>query len=309
MRALVTGACGFVGKYLAEHLTQSGDIVHGTYLMHPPEGLPWEASQLDISNYNACYGLIKSFKPEVIYHLAGISFVPEAEENFSNALVVNVGGVNNIARSCHLLDNKAKLVIISSAEVYGRIKPEYLPLSEETPINPANNYSLSKRMAELIAPRYEQFHTISTVTMRPFNHIGPGQNNRFVASSFAYQLASIARAKAEPVLRVGNLEAKRDFCDVRDIVIAYRLAAEKGSGVYNLGSGVATPVQFILDELVKISGLDVTIEQDPARMRASEVPEIRGDCTKAYHELGWQTTRSLSQALSDVYQYWYDQLA
>ncbi|MEZ4754232.1 MAG: GDP-mannose 4,6-dehydratase [Bdellovibrionota bacterium] len=308
MRALVTGACGFVGRYLANHLVESGDQVQGTFLIHEPKDVSWESTQLDVSNFNESYNLIKNFKPQVVYHLAAISFVPEAEENFSNALVINVGGVNNIARACHLLDNKAKIVLISSAEVYGRIKPHDLPISEQTPLNPANNYSLSKLMAELIAPRYEQFHTISSVIMRPFNHIGPGQDNRFVASSFAYQLASIAHGKQEAVIRVGNLEAKRDFSDVRDIVIAYRLAAEKGSGVYNLGSGVATPVQSILDELVKISGLDVKIEQDPARMRASEVPEIRADCTKAYHELGWQTQRSLSQALSDVYKYWYDRL-
>ncbi|MCB0317455.1 MAG: GDP-mannose 4,6-dehydratase [Bdellovibrionales bacterium] len=308
MRALVTGVCGFVGKYLADYLVEYGDTVVGTYLQAEPQNVTWQSTYLDISDFKSCYSLIKQFKPDVVYHLAGISFVPEAEENFTNALVINVGGVNNIARSCHLLENNAKILIISSAEVYGRIKPEFLPLSETTPINPANNYSLSKRMAELIAPRYEQFNTISSVTLRPFNHIGPGQNNRFVASSFAYQLALIANGKEAPVIKVGNLEALRDFSDVRDIIIAYRLAAEKGHGIYNLGSGIATPIQYLLDHLIKISGLKVRIEKDMERMRPSEVPEIRADCSKALRDLGWKTQRSLEQSLADIYKFWFDNL-
>ena len=304
MRTLITGACGFVGGYLARHLQAQGDEVLGTVYSSDDRVFPFKTQRVDITSPEECSKVILTYRPEVVYHLAGIAFVPEAEDNFIRAISVNVGGVNNIFRACHLLELKTTVVLISSAEVYGRIKPTDLPITEETPINPANNYSLSKRMAELVAPRYEQFGYVRSVVMRPFNHIGPGQDNRFVASSFAYQLARIAQGKQDPVIQVGNLEAKRDFLDVRDVVRAYRLAAEKGRGVYNLASGNAIPIQEILDLLIKISGLNVRVERDPARMRAAEVPEVRGSYEKAKRELGWTPQHSMAETLQQIYAYW-----
>jgi GDP-4-dehydro-6-deoxy-D-mannose reductase len=316
MRALVTGARGFVGKFLIAHLLECGDQVLATDLSsakwienNPAFGKGTfdhenlQHQSLDVSIAEDCQIIINKFKPDVIYHLAGISFVPQAEDNFNNALLVNVGAVNNIIRTCHLLENKARVIFISSAEVYGRMALQYLPLKEETPLLPANNYSLSKAMAELVAARYAQFGHVIPVVMRPFNHVGPGQDPRFVVASFASQLAAIANGKQKPLISVGNLEACRDFSDVRDIVRAYRMAGIKGSGVYNLCSGVARSIQSILDDLIRISGLKVEIQKDQERMRAAEVPQIYGSYAKAQLELNWRPEISFEQTLVDTYQY------
>lgn len=305
MRALVTGACGFVGGYLIPHLCAAGDEVLGTVL---PEAAgrtyPYPTVALDVTDSVAVFETIYNFKPDIIYHLAGMAFVPEAEENFVRALTINVGAVSHIFRACHLLDNKATVVVVSSADMYGRIQPADLPLTEETPIRPASNYGLSKAMAELVPERYTQFGQVRAVIARPFNHIGPGQNERFVASNFARQLALIGAGKTAPVLRVGDLEARRDFSDVRDVVAGYRLAGIKGNGLYTFCSGRAVSIRTLLDTLITVSGVSVTVEIDPARLRQVETPEIYGSYAKAERELGWRPTISLEQSLRDIYERW-----
>jgi GDP-4-dehydro-6-deoxy-D-mannose reductase len=156
-------------------------------------------------------------------------------------------------------------------------------------------------MAEQVAQRYQQFGYVRTIIARPFNHIGPGQDSRFVVSSFCEQLTKISKGQSAPIIKVGNLDARRDFSDVRDIVRAYRLAAISGQGVYNFGSGRAISIKSILDQLIKISGVNVTIEQDPTRMRPSEVPIVYGSFEKAYKELGWKPEISIEQTLQDTY--------
>jgi GDP-4-dehydro-6-deoxy-D-mannose reductase len=309
MKIAVTGAAGFVGGYLLEHLMSLDDSVLALCL---PGSIP-ETSQrvrgveyrdVDITQAKSVSQAILDFHPDAVIHLAGISFVPEAEENFENALRINVGGTQSIYRIAHLLQSNIKVILVSSAEVYGAVQPNELPVSETTALRPANNYSLTKAMAELVASRYGRHETLQTVVMRPFNHIGPRQSNRFVASSFAYQLALIAKGKAPPVLKVGNLAARRDFSDVRDIVRAYRLATVHGQGVYNLGAGRSIPVQDVLDILLQISGLTVRIEQDPTRMRASEVPDVYADISKAERELGWSPSVAIEESLRDIYADW-----
>ena len=159
-------------------------------------------------------------------------------------------------------------------------------------------------MSEIIGGRYVQGGYVRSVIMRPFNHIGPGQNDRFVASSFAKQLAAISKGKAAPVIKVGNLDAKRDFSDVRDIVRAYRLGALRGDGIYNLGAGKSVRVHDVLDLLIEVSGAKVTIENDPARMRPAEVPEFYGIYAKAKRDFGWEPTIPLRDSLRDLYRYW-----
>ena len=310
MKALVTGATGFVGNYLVNHLLQSGDEVCGTYIV--VNGLSDVGKvdgcryvECDVTNEKLAQQLIADFQPDVVYHLAAIAFVPEAEGNFSKALEINVAGTNSIIRACTLLDKKVNFLFISSAEVYGRSTT--FPVTEENPIAPNNNYSLTKIMAEFVLNRYVSANKISGVIVRPFNHIGPFQNDRFVVSSFAKQLALIANHKAEPVMKVGNLTSKRDFSDVRDIVRAYRLAALKGSGVYNLCSGQAYEIQDILDTLIKISGLKVAIKQDPERIRPSDTPINYGSYAKAERELGWHPEYKLEETLRDIYSYWLEQ--
>lgn len=312
MKTLVTGAGGFVGQYLVQHLSDMGDEVLATDHKVPDSAaniarVRW--ATLDVTDATACADLISQYEPEVIYHLAGMAFVPEAENNFDRALIVNVGGTNNIIRAVHLLHLGSTVVLISSAEVYGRITHADLPITEETRLNPANNYSLSKVMCEQVAGRYGQFGFVRPVVMRPFNHVGPGQDNRFVVSSFAYQLAQIKAGKAAPVIRVGNLEAQRDFSDVLDIVKAYRLAAGQGQGTYNLCSGKPTSIQWLLDTLISISGVEVEVQQDSSRMRPSEVPALYGSYEKARKDLGWQPQVSLEGTLERTFDDWFKKIS
>ncbi len=309
MRALVIGAAGFVGRYLTEHLLEQGDEVFGTCIEgHVPGLAPENSLVLDINEQHACAEVIRRVQPEVVYHLAGIAFVPEAEADFGRTLQVNVGGTANVVRQCHLLNQGVSLLFVSSAEVYGQVPAHTLPIREETEVRPENNYSLSKRMGELVVERYSRTGSLRHTIARPFNHIGPGQDERFVASNFARQLAAIALHRAPPVLEVGNLEARRDFSDVRDIVRAYRRIAQTGVGVYNLGSGVPRSIQSLLDTLIAVSGLQVEIRQDPSRMRGPEVMELYSSNDKAWRECGWKPSIPFERSLEDVYRYWYDKL-
>lgn len=310
MRALVTGANGFVGHHLVPHLLEQGDVVLGLGLgvdlpnSQANQRANYNFKELNISDRNACTAVIGEFQPEVIYHLAGMAFVPSAEEDFERALLVNVAGTNNIVRSAHLLHKPTTVVFVSSAEVYGRIEPSELPIVESSHIRPANNYSLTKYMAELCLLRHAQLGFIKPLIIRPFNHTGAGQSKDFVVSNFAWQLARIKHGLSKPIIEVGNLDAKRDFSDVRDIVRGYRLAAIKGSGIYNLGSGEARSIQSILDQLISISGLDVKVRTDPSRIRKAEVSEIYGSYSKASLELAWKPEHSFADTARTVYQYW-----
>jgi len=300
MRALITGASGFVGHHLIQHLIECGDEVVGTGLSDSHGAV--QTLQLDVRDSRRVRQVVLNYVPDVIYHLAGIAFVPEAERNFELALAVNAGGTLSILDGASALSTPVRVVLVSTGEVYGKVMPQELPLRESSTLKPCNHYALSKVMAESVPLRYIDHPTLSTVTIRPFNHIGAGQDERFVASSFARQLARIALGKAEPCISVGNLEAERDFSDVRDIVRAYRLAATRGSGVYNLGSGRAVPVQYILDTLIRLSGLNVRIERDPSRLRPSDMPIHYCSIEKAQAELGWSPTYALDDTLDWIYQ-------
>lgn len=304
MRALVTGACGFVGPHLIKHLQSFGDEVAGTY-RNARHANPPKSYVLDLFDRTAVVAMIRDFKPDVIYHLAGMSFVPEANSNFPKAIELNVGVTEVLLRACSEEASAAKFIFISSGEVYGRVT-ETLPFVESLPLDPANYYSLTKAMAEMLVRNYG--HKISCIIARPFNHIGPGQDVRFVTSTFANQLAQIAHGMKDPVIRVGNLEAERDFTDVRDVVRGYRLAALKGRGVYNFCSGRPVSIRSILDELIAVAQIRVTIEQDLQRMRPSENPVVYGSFDRAWQDLEWQPLISLKEGLRGVYNYWYDEV-
>lgn len=303
MRALVTGACGFVGRYLIEHLQECGDEVLGS--VHQETVITnFPKVQLDVRDQSACERVLNDFNPDVVFHLAAISFVPEAESNFENALAVNVGAVRNLCRTIAAQLNKPKLIFASSAEIYGRISQEDLPITEEILPKPGNSYSLTKLMAEEVIKYFQFYHGIEATILRAFNHIGPGQDDRFVASSFARQLAKIKLQRGEPRLYVGNLDPQRDFSDVRDIVKGYRAAAEKGRGIYNLGSGQAIAVRKILEILIGLSGVTVDVVPDPNRMRGNEVPQVYGSYLKAERELGWKPRIPLEDTLKSIYEDW-----
>lgn len=308
MRALVIGAGGFVGRHLVEHLVEEGDQVVGTVLRESGDELPCQSVSLDICDEEHVGRLLMSLKPEVIYHLAGIAFVPEAEQEFEKTLRINVAGTANITRQSRLLGSTPRLLFVSSAEVYGHVRPDELPVRENNQVRPSNNYSLSKRMGELVVERYARQGGLRASIVRPFNHIGPGQDPRFVASNFALQLARVAHGLTPGVLEVGNLDAKRDFSDVRDIVRAYRLLALKHEGIFNLGSGRSHSIRELLDLLIDISGIKVSIRQDPSRMRGPEVAELYGSNETATNACEWTPEITLRKSLEDTYKYWFEKV-
>lgn len=302
MRALVTGAFGFAGLHLLRRLADCGDEILAASLENPPAALGCPTAHIDVTSLDSCVRCVNEFKPEVIYHLAGLAFAPDADRDFNNALIVNTGGTFNILKASGDSGLNPKVIVISSSEVYGLIGAERMPLTEDLPVSPNNSYGLSKATVELVAKRFER--NLRVVTVRAFNHIGPGQRPDFVVSSFAKQLADIKLGKSAPVIRVGNLDAKRDFTDVRDIVRGYRLAAERGEGIINLCSGRAAAVQEILDTLIDLSGLKVSVERDPARMRPAEMPIVVGSYAKAKKTLGWEPEIPLERSLKDALDYW-----
>jgi GDP-4-dehydro-6-deoxy-D-mannose reductase len=198
------------------------------------------------------------------------------------------------------------LLIAGSNEIYGHVKPEDLPLTEETPLRPVNPYAVSKATQDLLAYQYYASHRLRTIRLRPFNHIGPRQSEQFVVSAFAAQIARIEAGRQAPIIRVGNLAAERDFTDVRDMVRAYALAARHGQVplAYNIGSGRCVSIRWLLDTLLTFSERDIAVEPDPARMRPADVPRVVSDSRRFREHTGWEPQISIEQTLFDVLEYW-----
>ena len=308
MRALVTGAFGFAGRHLLAHLQASGDAVLGTLLPGEKKTADCPSVVLDVCDREACHAVVREFDPDAVYHLAGMAFGPDAEKNFDAALRVNVAGTFNVLCACAADGRERRIVHISSAEVYARADGNELPITENSPTSPHHHYALSKLMGELAAQRFRFKTSLKIAIIRAFNHIGEGQRYDFVASNFAWQLSRIKKGLLPPVMRVGNLEPRRDFSHVKDIVRGYRLAALKGEGVYNLCSGRSISIEALLNHLIEISGVKVAVERDPARVRPAEIPEIRGSAEKARLELGWTPEiDDIRVGLADSFAFWMKQ--
>lgn len=302
MRALVTGATGFVGRYLVERLAQDGAEVFAAGGPHDTEP-HFPIDLLDTQTIAAAFDLAQ---PDIVFHLAAQAFVPRAVEAPGETYKTNVTGTANVLATLRAwrerAGRKARLLFVSSAEVYGVQPQEAMPLDESRAPNPANPYAASKAAAEAIVLGETRSFGVDAVITRAFNHIGPGQAEQFVVSSFASQLARIA-AGGEAVLSVGNLQAKRDFLDVRDVVDAYvQLASAGRSGeIYNVCSGTAISIREVLGELIRIAHVPVEVREDPARMRPADVPLLYGNNEKLRSATGWAPRIPLRRTLQDVY--------
>lgn len=308
MLALVTGAAGFAGRHLVQALTQAGHEVVGTDLAvagDPPTCSAWHA--LDVTDAQACATLLSSVCPDRLFHLAGQAHVGQAEQDPERCLAVNFGGTRAVLQACLAGSPSTRVLVISSAEVYGAVPPADLPVSEESPLRPATAYALSKAAAEMAA-RYASAKGLAVVILRPFNHIGPGQSDDFVASAFAHQLARIEAGKQEPVIRVGNLSAVRDLTDVRDTVRGYLRAAEAGrdGAVYNVTSGTPVSIRELLDTLLDLCREKVSVAEDPARMRPEDQPVFHGSGARLLAETGFRAELDLRGTLEGVLDYWRD---
>lgn len=301
MRILVTGAGGFVGNHLCPLLSSNGHEVLALDHSNKLKSKEIKSVGGDITDYDTILKIFNEFKPEAVYHLAGLAFIPLCEKDFQKTLDVNVMGTYNLLKASEKTQLLKKFILISTANVYGIVKEEDLPLTEDSPVVPNNNYAVSKLMAEEAVRKYERTHNIPCIIFRAFNHIGPGQAKEYVIPSFAYQISEIKKSESSETLKVGNLAAKRDFTDVRDIVDAYLLALEKGQGVYNLCSNNEISIEEIVNKLIKISGTGVDTEVDPERLRPNDLPVLKGDNSKVMKELGWNPKYSLDQTLEDIY--------
>lgn len=304
MKALITGATGFVGHYLADELNGTYETI-GAYWPEPAPSshLKFAAlHKLDIRDEAAVRDLVAMVQPDVIFHLAAQTHVPTAFKAPWDTLETNIQGTLNFLQATLDIVPNSRILVISSSEVYGVVQAADLPLTESQPYNPGNPYSVSKVTGELLSRQYFMAHGLDVIITRPFNHIGPGQSTRFAVADFATQITAMQRGEREPVLRVGNLSAQRDYLDVRDVVQAYRLLAEKGIAgeVYNICRGQAHPLQSLVEMLIEMAGIPVQIEVEASRLRPLDLPILMGDPTKIRTQTGWQAEIPIEQTLRDI---------
>ena len=312
MKMLVTGACGFAGSHLTEFLLNQNDQV--TALAAPSESTANLSAVLDsidletadLTDRRRCSEIISAVKPDVVFHLAAIAFLPDAAADPARLFAVNLGGVQNLADAVITHCPAARFLLVSSGEVYGQVSPEETPTPENHPLRPANPYAHSKVFAETLLFQMHKAQNLNLVVVRPFTHIGPRQRPEFAASNFARQIAQIEKGGTKPVIRVGNLDARRDITDVKDMMRAYKMAAmaDNQQGPFNIGSGEAVSISSILDELISLARIKVQREVDPARLRPSDVPVLAGDCSAFEKATGWQPRIPLRQSLEDLLNYW-----
>jgi GDP-4-dehydro-6-deoxy-D-mannose reductase len=307
MKALIIGAAGFVGGYLIKELKAAGWEVHATCL--PNEEIKEECSaySLDILKKEDISPLLDNIKPDVVYHLAAQSSVSVSWKRPQLTAEINVVGSINVLEAVRDAEKKdMRLVLIGSGEEYGYIREGACPLSETEPLNPGNIYAATKACQDMLGKIYARAYKMDIILVRAFNHSGPAQSNIFVISDFCRQIAEIEKGMKEPVINVGNLSAKRDFTDVRDVVRAYRLLGEKGisGNVYNVGRGKAVEIQYILDTALSYTDKPIEVKRDPARMRASDIPLIEPDVSHIYEDTGWRAEITMEQTIKDTLDYW-----
>lgn len=294
MRSLITGGRGFVGKWLARHLSDLGDEVVAI------------DQEVEITDPAALLAAVTASAPDAIYHLAALTHVGQSWDEPLRVLEVNVIGTGALLAAARECGTNPRILVTSSAEVYGAVtEPGRLPLREDSPTAPLTPYAASKLAAEALVTQAHLGHGQHVVTVRPFNHIGPGQTPNFAVPALAKRIVEAERSGARAI-PVGNLSARRDFTDVRDVVRAYRLLIESGSAgaVYNVCTGRDVSIQEIADGLLGLAGSSLQLETDPLLVRPVEVPVLRGDPQHLQDATGWKPEVPLEQTLADVLAYW-----
>lgn len=312
MKALIIGAAGFVGSYLAENLiNEYGWTVYATKLEHETFSIEKvTVLTLDVLDGESVYELLQEIKPDYIFHLAAQSSVALSWKKPELTLDVNIKGCVHLLEAVRKLDYSPRVLLIGSGEEYGYLQDNEIPVKEDTVLRPGNFYAATKACQNMFGKIYADAYQMQVMMVRAFNHIGPGQAPLFVVSDFCKQVAEIEYGKREPVLYVGNLSAKRDFTDVRDIVNAYAKLIQKGSAgeTYNIGSGHAVSIQSILDQIVAMSEKEIRVETDAGKMRPVDVPIIEADISKIVRETGWRPEIPLHVTLREVLEYWREQI-
>lgn len=309
-RILITGAGGFVGKHLIRQLqsSQPSASFYGIVLnkVDNPEIGGVEMLAADLLDSQRVHEVMETVKPDAIYHLAAQSSPRLSFQIPAETLQNNLLSQLNLFQSCLTLNIKPNILIVGSADAYGMVKPENLPVTEQTPFRPSNPYAVSKAAQDLLGLQYFLSHKLPILRARPFNHIGPGQRQGFVATDFASQVARIEVGLQEPILTVGNLTAKRDFTDVRDVVRAYDLLMQFGTPgeAYNICTGHSHSIQYLMETLIKLSRVPIEVRVDQARMLPADIPDIRGDSTQLRQATGWEPTIPFERSLNDILDDW-----
>jgi GDP-4-dehydro-6-deoxy-D-mannose reductase len=313
-KVLITGVTGFAGSHLAEHiLTMPEVMVSGTFLSQKSVANVSTVKdkinlvQIDLQDTTAVAQLIDSVQPDFVYHLAAL---PAVAESFEKPVVTIV---NNVSVQINVLEalrksklSHCKILIVTSANVYGKVAPSDLPIDEQTPFNPTNTYAVSKIAQDYLALQYFTSYNMQIIRVRPFNHMGPRQATGFVISDFAKKIAEIEKGLIEPKIAAGNLFPKRDFTDVRDIVRGYTEIMEKGvvGDVYNIGSGKSYKIADILSQMLAMAKVKITVEKDEELLRPSDIPELVCDNSKLIKVTQWAPSIPLKKTLQDTLDFW-----
>lgn len=309
MRSLIIGGAGFVGKYLVRHLLELGHEAIVTKLPSEKIGNAMEDAKfydLDILNKEAVSELLDETLPDLIFHLAAQSSVSRAWNNPQQTIDVNVKGSTNVLDGIRSMGKKSRILLVGSGEEYGSVLPSEIPVRETNSLRPDNVYAATKACQNMIGRIYAQAYGMDLVMVRAFNHIGPDQSPVFAAADFCRQTALIEAGMQDAVIRVGNLEARRDFTDVRDVVRAYALLAEQGQAgeTYNVGSGHAVSIGDVLKLVLEQSAVKIQVEVDKQRLRPVDVPVMEADVRKVWRDVGWKAQIRLEQTIEDMVEYW-----
>lgn len=314
-KALITGISGFVGSHMAEYLLGKNIEVMGTirhrsrmdHIKHLLQDI--RLVECELRDPFSVENLIKETRPELIFHLAAQSFVPTSWNSPLDTIHNNIAGQVNILEAVRWYNPDCKIQIACSSEQYGHVEPHEVPIKETNPLRPLSPYAVSKVAQEQLGYQYHKSYGLHIVPTRTFNHTGPRRGENFVTSNFSKQIANIEKGKQPPILYVGNLQAKRDFTDVRDVVRAYWLALEKGDPgeTYNIASGKCWTIEEMLRLLLSFSNVRIEVRQDPSRLRPSDVEILLGDYQKFHRKTGWKPEIPFEKTMEDLLNYWRNQ--
>jgi GDP-4-dehydro-6-deoxy-D-mannose reductase len=312
VKVLITGVAGFVASHLVDYLESEHRAIEVFGLARPhgtaPPALPGRLAlvEADLEDAASVEAAIEMVRPDRIVHLAAQSSVHRSWSDPAGTLRSNVLGLLHLLEAVRKRALSPRILVVGSAEEYGLVPASELPLREDAPLRPNSPYAVSKVAQGFLALQYALSHHMGIVRTRTFHHTGPGRGESFAESSFARQLAEIAAGRREPVIQVGNLEAVRDFSDVRDVVRAYWALLDRGDAgeVYNVCSGAGVRIRDVLQKLIEASGLDVEVRVDPERRRPSDIPVLVGDPGRLRAATSWQPRLRLEESLRDLLQYW-----
>lgn len=307
-RALIIGAAGFVGAYLIEELLIETDWeLHVTKI--PRESIENKevvVHDLDIMDPQQVENILNETKPDFIFHLAAQSSVALSWKNPNLTVDINIKGTINVLETIKNSSLHPRILLIGSGEEYGLVEQDEIPIKETNPLRPGNFYAITKATQNMIGKLYYQAYGLDILMVRAFNHIGPRQAEMFVVSDFCKQVAQIEAEAQTPVIKVGNLDAQRDFTDVRDVVRAYRLLINSGKSgeLYNVGTGKALRIADILEKILFLSHKSIEVVQDPDKYRPIDIPIIVADISKITTDVSWQPTIQLETTLAETLAYW-----